>query len=346
MKIGLIARADKTGLGIQTKAFYDHMSPDRTLVVDLRHCSGQSPDLSLYPDAKVWHDRRYPGTEIIADPVIDQFLDGLDLVFTCETPYNYYLFQKARELGVRTVQQYNFEFLDYLHFSGLPFPDLLAAPSPWNIPVVKRKLPSVRVELLPVPVDRKLLPFQQRSSLNKLLHIAGTPAVEDRNGTLLAIEAMKYVESPVTLTVKTQKRIPANPPQNVHIDNSDVENYWDLYGDEDAFLFPRKFGGLSLPINESISCGMVPILSGCEPQTAWIPTECLVRGSVTKQIMTKTMIDIYEVSPHSLAMKIDEFYEDRLSFNKLSFKMNEIGDSISWDTLKPRYISVFEGLLS
>lgn len=346
MKIGLIARADKTGLGIQTKAFYDHMQPARTLVVDLRHCSGQIPDMSLYPDGHLWHDRRYPGTEVISDPILDRFLDGLDLVFTCETPYNYYLFEKARQLGVRTVQQYNFEFLDYLHFAGLPLPDLLAAPSLWKIPIVKRKLPATRVEFLPVPVDREKVPFRHRDRLQTLLHTAGTPAVEDRNGTLIAIEAMNFVEAPVTLTVKTQKRLPVRSSDKIQLDYSDVPNYWDLYGDEDAFLFPRKFGGLSLPINESISCGMVPILSGCDPQTAWIPEDCLVRGAITKQIMTKTMIDIYEVSPQSLAAKIDELYEDTSKFSRLSQKMDEIANSISWKTLKDTYISTFEGLLS
>ncbi|MGW8178315.1 MAG: hypothetical protein ACWGQW_06055 [bacterium] len=51
MRVGLIARADKTGLGIQTYEFYKQMNPDKVMVVDLSHCSGQSPDMSLYPDA-------------------------------------------------------------------------------------------------------------------------------------------------------------------------------------------------------------------------------------------------------------------------------------------------------
>jgi hypothetical protein len=96
MRIGLIARADKTGLGIQTYEFYRHMKPDKVLVVDL---SSLLWSISLIcrctQVGQVWHDKRYPGTEIFHDPVVDEFLKDLDVVFTCETPYSYYLYVKA-----------------------------------------------------------------------------------------------------------------------------------------------------------------------------------------------------------------------------------------------------------
>ncbi|MGW8178316.1 MAG: hypothetical protein ACWGQW_06060, partial [bacterium] len=218
--------------------------------------------------------------------MVDEFLEDLDLVFTCETPYSFYLLKKAREMGVKTIQQYNFEFLDYLHFKDLPRPDLLAAPSPWRMDFVRQQLPSQKLIHLPVPVNRELLPYKKRTHLSKILHTAGTPAMEDRNGTYVIAEAMKHVKSPVTLEIKTQKALNVEG-DNINVDHSDYPNYFDLYGDEDAYAMPRKFGGLCLPINEAMSVGMPVIASKVDPQTTWIPEGLLVEGAVKKQIYTK-----------------------------------------------------------
>ena len=40
MKLGLIARADNTGLGMQTWEFYRAMKPEKTLVVDISAMNG------------------------------------------------------------------------------------------------------------------------------------------------------------------------------------------------------------------------------------------------------------------------------------------------------------------
>lgn len=342
MRIGLIARADKTGLGIQTYEFYRHMNPDKVLVVDLSHCSGQRPNMDMYPGATIWHDKRYPGTEIFHDPVVDEFLKDLDLVFTCETPYSYYLYEKANEMGVRTVQQFNYEFLDYLCVNGLPFPSLLASPSTWHIDKV-RKFPT-RVEHLPVPVNRDLLPFKRRDRLRKILHTAGTPAVEDRNGTYLLAEAMTHVKSDVKLEIKTQKNLSIRSTNNVLVNHSKPDNYADLYGDHDAYAIPRKFGGLCLPMNEAASTGMVVISSRVPPQTSWLPPQTLVGGHVSKQIMTKTMIDIFETDVMELAAKIDELAEDETLFGSLSDHMNELADELDWKNQRPKYLEMFESL--
>ena len=342
MKIGLIARADKTGLGVQTSEFYHHMNPDKILVVDLSHCSGQKPDMSMYPNGQIWFDKRYPGVEIFPDPVVDEFLEGLDLVFTCETPYSYYLYVKAREMGIKTVQQYNFEFLDYLYFNHLPFPDLLAAPSLWNIDRVK-ELPT-RVEFLPVPVNRQKLPFRQRTGLKSILHTAGTPALEDRNGTYILAAAMNMVKSDVHLEIKSQKGLAIESNSRITINYEAPANYADLYGDHDAYVMPRKFGGLCLPINEAISCGMPVIASNVSPQTSWLPPDLLVDGHVSKQVMTKTMIDIFETSAVELAKRIDYFAENPEHFARMSTRMDEIASELAWDNMRDKYIKTFESL--
>src|SRR3990172_4415649 len=173
LRIGLIARADNTGLGTQTWEFYRHMHPTKTLVVDISELNGMENFHERYPDGGISYG--FP-----TDDVVERFLKDLDVVFTCETPYNYKLFEWAPLVGVKTVLQPNWEFLDYHQQENLPFPDLFALPSQWHWEdfFYGKKM------FLPVPVDRSRLPLRKPAERARVfLHIAGRPAHEDRNGT-------------------------------------------------------------------------------------------------------------------------------------------------------------------
>ena len=60
------------------------------------------------------------------------------VVFVCETPLNYHLYHAAKQKGVATFQQYNYEFLDYFRNPDWHKPTVLAAPTLWNIDIVKK----------------------------------------------------------------------------------------------------------------------------------------------------------------------------------------------------------------
>src|SRR6202035_4449776 len=99
-KLGLLTYATSTGLGYQTKSLHDHLKPSKTMLVDLSQYNHMPLDPTWYKAPITTHG--FP-----TDYEIDQFLDGLDVVFVCETPLNYYLFKRARELGIKTILQYN-----------------------------------------------------------------------------------------------------------------------------------------------------------------------------------------------------------------------------------------------
>lgn len=347
MRIGLIARADKTGLGVQTFNFWRNMKPAATLIVDLSHCSGQKPNVAMYRgggEIAVWHDRTYPSIKPSPQPVVEEFLRKVDVVFTCETFYNYWVIERARELDVRTVLQPNYEFLDYLIHPDLPEPDAFALPSTWHIDDIRMALPGRDVRYVPVPIDRELLPYRHRPELRRILHPAGTPAAEDRNGTLLLIEAMRHVKSPVRAIVRSQKQLGvSNPPANVHIDRSDVPNYWDLYRDEDLMVMPRKFGGLCLPMQEALAVGMPVLASDVAPQREFLPEALRVSAPKTHEIMTRAMIGIHQANPLDLARRIDELHEDRDTFASLSSWTQEWAEAHTWDALRPSYEEVLGG---
>lgn len=324
------------------------MHPARTLVVDLSHCSGQRPDMSMYAGddwVRVWPNRTYPSIAPTHDPVIDAFLDGLDVVFSAETFYNSWFLQRAHEKGVRTVLQPNFEFLEHLLHPELAEPDTWALPSPWHRDRIQAALPGRDIRDLPVPVDRAVLPFRLRDEgLRTILHTAGTPAMEDRNGTLTLIAAMHHVKSPVRCVIHTQKHLGApSVPPNVAIHAENVPRYHDLYADGDLFIMPRKFGGLCLPRNEALSVGMPVLMTDISPQDVELPADLLVPATLRTEIMTRAMIGVYETDPVVLAERIDWLYGHPYRFTELSAWAGAWGEANSWDALRPAYEAVLAG---
>lgn len=343
MRIGLIARADYTGLGMQTHGFYRHMNPAKTLVIDLHHLNGQQNDRDRYPDAEWVRYTPYP-EPTSGHPetrrIIDRFLDDLDIVFTCETVYDYHLIHEARRRGIKTVLQYNFEFLDHIRDSTLAAPDLFMAPSLWRYDDLKFKNKC----FLPAPVDRQDFPFARRNEARTFLHVAGTPALEDRNGTDALVEAWAHVQSDSCLVIRSQKHIQSRDDR-ILVTKGLTKNHQDLYGIGDVFLMPRKFGGLCLPMNEALSCGMPVIMTDISPQGDFLPPAALVPATLSKEVMTKCMIDVYEPDREALAAKVDELAGDPALVRSLSSQSGVLGDALSWERLAPVYREVFATVL-
>lgn len=345
MKIGLIARADFTGLGVQTYDFYRHMNPDRVLVIDLQHLNGQQNDLSRYPGAKVLHYTPYPDTTQShpnAIAAFNDFLDGLDLVFTCETPYDYHLFREAQRRGVKTVLQYNFELLDHVLEPNLPRPDLFMAPSLWRY----NEVPFGNKVFCPVPVDRsRFIPIIKQRA-DTFVHVGGTPALEDRNGTVTVIEAWRYVESDAKLIVYTQMGRYTTDHPRVEIRRGTILDQLEFYRAGDVMVMPRKFGGLCLPLNEAMSCALPVVMTDLHPQNDFLPAAALVKAWRARQVMTKMMIDVHETESHVLAARIDELVESPTLVRELSEHNDLMAERISWENLKPVYQRIFEATVA
>lgn len=355
MRIGLVARADNTGLGIQTWEFYRHLAKyvSRIMIIDLSYHNGQQ-GRSVGMDV-----HRYPlGKSMIIEGVptegdIDKFLDSVDIVFTCETPYNYYLFYAAAQRGIPTVLQFNYEFLDYLNRRDLPFPTELWAPSSWHLTELNATRlgipPGLAVNLIPapVPVDRKRLPFKLRRKATKFLHLAGRPAYQDRNGTAIVLAAMEYVKSPIELTVRFQvngadtKFIDELGDDRIKVVKDDEPDYWKVYGDNDVLLMPRKYGGLCLPLNEASSLGMPVIMSNVPPQNGFLNDAAMVDVFNEFEVTTRSKFMAYEVDPRVLAAKIDELYENPKTVEFLSEMSNRYAAGIAWDVQAAEYAASF-----
>jgi glycosyltransferase involved in cell wall biosynthesis len=344
MRIGLIARCDHTGLGIQSKEFFDHI-PCKAFVIDFSEMvsSGSfkkilNPNLDWYPNQTYFKwGKEHNLRGDIPTHIIEEFIKDIDVLFAMETPYDFNIFDMCRQRRIKTVLQLNYEFLDFPS-RHLPAPDLFAAPSLWNYD----NIPRVKT-FLPVPVNTKH--FTPSRKLKTFVHIAGRPAAHDRNGTDLFLESLQYVENEITVIVKGQHpvNVPGIKPNiNLITDIGSKENYYENYSGG-VLVMPRKYGGLCLPMNEAIAAGMPVIAPNISPNNDWLPEEWLVPASHYGGFNSKKRVEVYHTDVVALAKKIDQFSDEGF-YNSACDRALEIREQISWENLLPKYEQTFSEL--
>lgn len=347
MRLGLQVFATDTGLGTQTRALYKHLKPAKTMLVDL----SQYNHMPVHDD---WYDVNVRTLGFPTNAEIDNFLDGLDVVMICETPLNYYLFSRARERGIRTVLQYNYEFLDYLtageeRRQNLPLPDMLAAPTDWNIDHVRSTVGHrAEVSELPVPVDTDELPQRTIAHARRFFHIAGRSAVYDRNGTLNFIAAAKLAAPTMPgaefILFMQQpnddiKLALANAPMIRRVWN--VLHPSDMYQEGDILVLPRRYGGLCLPAQEAVGCGIPVLMTDISPNNTWLPADWLVPiKSGIQQFQARCPIDVYSVDLGALADRMVALYNDDVAVVAMHEQAKQMATQMSWEALMPRYQKV------
>lgn len=330
MRLGLIAVSSRTGLGYQTRDYYNHLKPAKTLVVDISAINGTTQNPDWYPNGIFIKGFPRPRE-------LDRFLQDIDVVLTAETPYNFELFSMAKDRGIKTVCVENPEFYDYFKYPQLPMPDLIILPSTWMEAEIRAHAEPLGTKVVQLhhPVDRSVFKFQPRKS-KKFVHIAGNPAVNDRNGTFDALNAHRQGLIVITQKPHLAKFIRARYSGSRVFDN--LEDNLELYRLGDILLFPRRYGGNCLPLNEALSCGMPVIMPNISPNNNLLPKEWLVPAYENGYFEPRGRVNLYSVDQQKLKEKIDWFID--CDIEKESEKANQIAESISWDTLLPKWKEV------
>lgn len=334
MRLGLIAVSSKTGLGYQTRDYYRHLNPLKTMVVDISAINGKTQNPHWYPNGIFING--FP-----REREIELFLNDLDVVLTAETPYNFELFSIAKRRGVKTVCVENPEFYDYFKYPHLPMPDLIILPSNWMEAEIRAHAEPLGTQVVQLhhPVDRGVFKFNLRKS-KKFVHVAGNPAVNDRNGTFDALAACPQL---IVVTQKEHlaKMIRARYSGSRVFDN--LEDNLELYNLGDILVFPRRYGGNCLPLNEALSCGMPVIMPNISPNNNLLPGEWLVPAYENGYFEPRGRVNLYSVDVQKLMEKIDWFIN--CDIEKESEKANQIAESISWKELGPKWMQTLESLL-
>jgi glycosyltransferase involved in cell wall biosynthesis len=313
MNLCIIARADLTGLGIQSRNWVRLLKPQKLVVINSTSFNKNQQHLEWYSG--------YGGYTIdgfIKTNEILPILRGVDVLLTFEIPYSYELIRVAKANGVKTIIQNNWEFTDYLRQPHLPLPDLLVNHSYWHLKEQEKLFPNI-TDYCPTPVfiedwDQVMLHNMDRDlTKRRFLHVAGRRTYEDRNGTNDLIEVMKLIPADIDfeLVIKSQTAdIAATTDPRITVDTSSPVDEKELYKDFDAMIMPRRYGGACLPMNESLAAGLPVIMPDIDPNNKVLPKEWLVRASHKGTFMTRTEIDLFSVDHNSLADKIIELATD------------------------------------
>lgn len=334
MKIGTLGYRTKTGLGYQVLSYVKHLPIEKVMVVNLNPHNGL-PLTDWYESAQTVIG--YPRPHDIS-----AFLEGLDAVLLAETPLNYDLYAMARARGIKTAVVANWEFWDYYLKPDLPLPDLLIMPSMWRLDEAQQFALSRGIKCIQLhhPVDRDEFPFKLRTT-KKFLHIAGNPAIHDRNGTFDYLRACPDGKL-VTQNERFGTLIRNRYRQSKVYINVEDPNY--MYQMGDILVFPRRYGGNCLPLNEALSTGMPVIMPDISPNNHLLPPEWLVPANKEGTFSPRTIVDLYRVDHEALAQRLDWFRACDIEAE--SRRADAIAETISWQKLGPMYLKALEEFLS
>lgn len=287
--VGSIVLCTEQGLGYLAKDFFDNGIID---LAEIHH-----------------HTSRKNHPEWFSGGVTrEELLDKCTTLIFFETPFDWKIIIEARKRGIKTILVVMYECTRY----PLPYqPDEVWSPSLLD----KQYYPNSKLVQMPVNVEWKL-----REKASVFVHNAGNGGLGGRNGTKELIEAFRYVKSPVRLILRSQQPIKCDDPR-IEVR---VGTFEDIWSEGDVFIFPEKFNGLSLPLQEAFASGMLVMTSDRFPNNTYLPKEPLIPVSGYHKERIAVEFDCADLSPQEIAKVIDEWYnKDITNFSLLGKEYNQ-----------------------
>lgn len=325
--VGTICYTTNSGLGVLAREFIEHGVVNRILMVP--H--------PKYNNATIKYKPREEGGPGYV-PADQSFIEGLDTLLIFENALGHWdLVNRASDRGVKIVLMPMYE---YTPFPTAVNPDLVITVSDLDDEYYK-DFNKVRLN---VPVN---VPWRQRNEAHVFVHNAGHGGHGYRNGTPELIEAMKHVKSDIKLLIRAQpdstqmvelyrnsgwKRDP-----RITFSLQEVPAH-ELYSAGDVFIFPEKFNGLSLPMQEAFASGMLVMGTDRFPMNGWLPRMPLIMPNAYRRMRIAVEFNAAVVHPVDIAAKIDQYAGQDISHE--SSLGREWAQQNSWEVLKPKYLEV------
>lgn len=349
MTLGIVARCDDRGLGVMTRAAVENLNPDKVLVIAMNFGPWeQHTDWYAHLGARCSIYRMDADLKI-ARWVQEDWLDGLDVVYMAETPYDWTFIETARRMGVRTVMHSMPELVDRRK-RGEPQPDEWWWPTDWmteHALLPKGPVVPVPFESPPRrngwPAAMRMAPESDGHPL-RVLHVCAA-AMEDRNGTKIFLESLNHVTEPIEVTVVDQGARhssmvvdhPAWDARGIDLFYRDaIEDRWSIYDAQHVLVQTRRYGGLSLTCQEAASVGLALITTERWPELKWPGLKVRV-DNVGKILVKFGQIATQNADPVGLAECIDMLALNRKALASHQAESLEWAEANSWDALRPEY---------
>lgn len=342
MNRGLLARMDDSGLGNQTKALADFLQFEKILVINSSNfAKNKIQHKDWYRDFNAYEVKGFP-----TNSDVEIFCKDITHFFCCENPHNFHFYIYGKRKGFKTYCQTNYEFCDNLA-RLVPLPDMFIMPSYWHLDTMKHRFGEDKVIHLPPPLDLNKFDSQiNKARSYKFLHIVGTLATHDRNGTLDLLHAIKYIPHDFKIVIRSQHSLPNEymlKDDRIIYEVGNVGNLADMYKGFDAMIIPRRYGGLCLTCNEALASGLPVIMPDISPNNQLLKKDWLVEAKKTGNFMARVPIDVYGVHDMMLADKISEFItmSDNSLLKEKQDALKIAQDNFSEEVLREKYERLF-----
>lgn len=342
MRWGLIARPETArGLGVQTQDMAHWLKPDKVLTIWM-------PDSGDYATTQIdglnlFWDHKFLGNGL---PLALEWAKDLDVVLSVETFYDVAFERMLREAGKKTVILGNPEF----HRPDLFKPTEYWWPTEW----LRNKITRGRLMPMPstAPWEAPLsVPFDGSIPL-EVLHVVGRPALGDRNGTQLLLEALQFIQGDVNVTITALGSSPVldaafdgrfNIPENVKLDviTEGTEDRWSLYEGKHLLVMPRRYAGLCLPVLEAMSCGLAVMMPECSPNSMW-PAKLLPATKTGQVPMPVGHVPIYSTSSAMIGRSLSGFMAKPDTLARLQERSLQWASVNTWDKRAADWLGALE----
>lgn len=340
MIIGTIALSTNQGLGYLVRDFYRNGLIEKVLVqshVDKK----DNPDWFNKKEVDLNVNANWPYCKTISKEnliKIMSFLKEIDILLLFETPFYLDIFKLAESVGVKTVLFPMYEITPFPMY-----PDAFITTSDLDHQYYTKLYPKVKSYRINIPVPSEIK-WNKRKTAKTFIHNSGNGGTYGRNGTNELIESMKYVKSPIKLIIRSQKPIEIPKDSRIEVINKSVK-FEDLWSSGDVFVFPEKFNGLSLPIQEAYASGLAVMCGDRFPMNQWLPKEILIpiENYDTKNI-TNVKFKSAIFCKKNIAKTIDMWYNKEIE--EISIKGKKWYEENNWSTLKQKYLNIFQEVIN
>jgi hypothetical protein len=337
-KIGLLVRADLGGLGNQTRALWDYLRPEVVLLVDLPEGKRRG-DSQLHRFAGRPEVVGVAHSDVIHPDLLLAIADQVDTLVTVEC-----LYTGAPVAGTRTWQALNERCLTVLVANPELYADYAASriilPTTWHADRF-----NALVVPHPAPVEDAAPHARVRTGRARTFLHVEAPAMLDRNGTELVAQALPHVEEPCTLIVRSHRDHRSGPLDTDQVgrvrvvwDNARPVDWTACYHDADVLVLPRRYGGLSMVVQEAAALGMPAVMTDVDPQHAegwpgWrIPATVWRRAS-----MRGGEFPVHTCRPEDLAVTMTALARGELDLEAESGRALAWAAARSWPALSGRW---------
>ena len=339
MKVGTIIYSTTSGLGILAKDFYDNGIITDVLVQshgrykDNMHWYKNSDILSPVQD--IANNRSE--TPKHKKDLINSFIDSVDILLLFELEWYSDVIQEARKRGKKVILMPMYECS--------PFPiiaDCYLTVSDLDHKYYTQMYKGRNIKRINVPVNSSVK-WKLRESANVFVHNAGNARGGDRNGTQALLDSIKFVKSKnIKIKIRSQhSNYTKVNDERVEYDFSE-QSFENLWNEGDVFLFPERWNGLSLPIQEAYGSGMMIMCGNRFPMNKWLPNKPMINvaGYQKMRILPNIPFESAQYNPLDIASKIDEFANtDITKYSQMGLEWYEKN---SWSLLKKEYSKIME----